>query len=90
MPQEAETTTLGGVVDAQGEFVRGEPAEDHRVDRADPRAGEHRDGGLGDHRHVDHHAVALFHTELRQPSGEGRHLVPQLGVGVGAPGAGDG
>jgi hypothetical protein len=31
-------------------------AEDHRVDRADARAGEHGERGLGDHRHVDQHA----------------------------------
>ena len=49
-----------GVVDADREFVRGKAAEHHRVDGADAGAGEHRDGRLGDHRHVDDHAVALL------------------------------
>jgi hypothetical protein len=80
----------GGVVDAEREFARGEPAEHDRVDRADARTGQHRDGGLGDHRHVDHHAVAVSHAELRECSGEGCHLVPQLRVAVGALGVGHG
>ena len=48
-----------GVVDARREFVRGEPAEHHRVHRAEPCARQHRDHRLGHHRHVDDDAVAL-------------------------------
>ena len=39
--------------------LRGEAAEDDVVRRADPRAGEHRDDDLGDHRQVDPDDVAL-------------------------------
>jgi hypothetical protein len=46
------------ILDALGQFGRGEAAEDHGMDGAEAGAGEHGDGGLGDHRHVDHHAVA--------------------------------
>ena len=46
------------VVDARGEARRGEAAEHDRMDRADARAGEHRERRLGDHRHVDQHAIA--------------------------------
>ncbi|EPJ40338.1 hypothetical protein STAFG_2587 [Streptomyces afghaniensis 772] len=82
---------LGGrVIDAQREFARGEPAEDDRVHRADTCAGQHRDNGLGDHRHVDHHTVAVPDTEPRECSRESRNLVPQLHIGVGAPGVGHG
>ena len=47
------------VLDPAGERVGGEAAEDHRVRRADPGAGQHRDDGLGDHRQVDRDPVAL-------------------------------
>jgi len=47
------------VVDARREFVCGEPAEYHRMHRAEPCAREHRDHRLGDHRHIDDDAVAL-------------------------------
>ena len=46
------------VVDARGEARRRESAEDHRMDRADARAGEHREHRFGNHRHVDQHAIA--------------------------------
>ncbi len=54
-----------GVVDARGEFVRGEAAEHHRVHGAQPRTRQHRDDGLGNHRHVDHDAVALADAQAR-------------------------
>ena len=52
-----------GVLDAGRELGRGEPAEHHRVHRPQPGAGEHRDDGLGHHRHVDDDAVALLDPE---------------------------
>jgi hypothetical protein len=58
------------VVVAVGHRVRGEAAEDDRVRRADAGAGEHRDGRLGDHRHVDRDAVAPGHAQRRQRVGE--------------------
>lgn len=79
-----------GVVDAERQLARGEPAEDDRVDGADPGAGQHRDGRLGNHRQVDHDPVAASHAELGERPGEGRHLVPQPRVAVRAPGACDG
>ena len=78
-----------GVVDADGELGRGEAAEHHRVDSADPCAGQHRDHGLGDHRHVDDDPVALLDAEVAQHAGEAGDLLQQLGVGVRADGAGD-
>ena len=78
-----------GVIDAHGEFVRGEPAEHNRVHRAQPGARQHRDHGLGDHRHVHHHPVALRHAQPAQHAGEPRRLVEQVAVGVGALSAGD-
>ena len=73
-----------GVVDAGGQFVRREAAEHHRVHRAKPRTRQHRDDGLGDHRHVDDDAVALVDAEAAQRAGEPRRLVEQFAVGVGA------
>ena len=58
------------VVDPDRELVRGEAAEHHAVHGAESRAGEHRDDGLGDHRHVDDDAVALGDTEAGQHAGE--------------------
>ena len=72
------------VVDARREFVRGEPAEHHRMHRAEPCAREHRDHRLGHHRHVDDDAVALADAQPAQRAGEARGLVQQLAVGVGA------
>jgi hypothetical protein len=46
------------------------PPEHHRVDRADARAREHGDHGLGDHRQIDRHAVALLHAERAQDVAE--------------------
>ena len=38
-------------------------AEDHRVRRSDPRAGQHGHDRLRDHRHVDGHPVAGRHPQ---------------------------
>jgi hypothetical protein len=70
-----------GVVDAVAHGLRREAAEDHRVRRADAGAGEHRDGDLGHHAHVDRHAVAGAHAELAQHVGEAAHLAVELLVG---------
>ena len=66
------------VVDAGRQLVGREPAEHHRVHGAQSRARQHRDDGLGDHRHVDHHAVALADAEVAQHAGEPRGLVEQF------------
>ena len=52
-----------------------EPAEHHRVHRAEPGAGQHRDDRLRDHRHVDHDPVALADAEPAQRPGERGDLV---------------
>ena len=71
MPHDAVTThDRLGVVDPGGQLGRREPAEHHRVHGAEPRAGQHRDDRLGDHRQVDHDPVALAHPELAQHPGE--------------------
>jgi hypothetical protein len=55
-----------------------EAAEDDRMDRADARAGQHRIGRLGDHRHVDGDAVALLDAVLLQHVGEAADMLVQL------------
>jgi len=50
------------------------------VDRADARAGVHRDHDLGNERHINHDAVAEPHTQLLQRIGAATHLCVQLAV----------
>jgi hypothetical protein len=50
-------------------------AKDDRVDGAQPRAGQHRLQRLGDHRHVDDDAVALFDALGAQGAGQRRDAV---------------
>jgi hypothetical protein len=82
------TPSVGGdhylgfaVTDALGEAVGREAREHHRMDRADPRAGEHRIGGFRDHRQVDGDAVALLDVSGAQDVGHPADLVMQLLVG---------
>ena len=73
-----------GVVDPGAQGVGGEAAEHHRVDGADPGAGQQRDDGLGDHGQVDGDAVALGHAEGFEGVRGLLHLLGELGVRVGA------
>ena len=57
-----------------------EAAEHHAVRRADARAGEHRDGQLRDHRHIDRDPIALLHAERAQRVREAADLVEELAV----------
>ena len=57
------------------------PGKDDGMDRADPRTGQHGIGGLGDHRQIDHHPVALGDTELFQNIGHPADMPMQLGIG---------
>ena len=57
------------VVDPTRQRLGREPAEDDRVRRPDPGAGEHRDRQLRDHRHVDGDAVARLDAELLEGVG---------------------
>ncbi|EZP38063.1 hypothetical protein BW36_01361 [Micrococcus luteus] len=72
----------GGVVDAGGELARGEAAEDHGVHRAEPRARQHRDVGLRDHRQIHEDAVSLADAARGQGAGQTGHRVRELGVRV--------
>ena len=62
------------VVDALAQRLRGKSAEDDAVRRADFRAGEHGDGQLRNHAHVDRDAVALGHAQRLQRVGEAIHF----------------
>jgi hypothetical protein len=52
-------TTFAPASSMRAQAVGREAAEDHRVDGAEARDGEHRGDRLGDHRQVDRDAVAL-------------------------------
>ena len=70
-----------GVVDAVRQRLGAEAAEDDRVRRPEPRAGEHRDRQLGDHRHVDRDPVAGPDAELLERVGGLLDLAQEVGVG---------
>ena len=70
-----------GVVDAARQRLRREAAEDDRVGRADARAGQHGDGQLRDHGHVDGDAVAGPDPELEEGVGGLLDLAMEVGVG---------
>ena len=72
-----------GVVDPGRQFGRRKAAEHHRMNRADARAGEHRDDRLRDHRHVEDDAVALLHAEIAQHAAEHLRLGQQAVVADG-------
>ena len=69
------------VVDAVGERIGRETAEDDGVRSADAGAGEHRDWQLGNHRHVDGDAIAAAHAELLQRVGCLVDLLIEIAVG---------
>ena len=69
------------VGDALGEAVGREAGEHHRMDRADPRAGQHRVGRFRDHRQIDGDAVALLDVPGAQDVGHLADFVVQLAVG---------
>lgn len=68
-------------LDAAGQRIRREAAEHHRVDRAEPGAGQHGVGGFRDHRQVDGDPVALGDAAVAQDVGHPAHLRMQLAVG---------
>ena len=51
------------------------------MDRADPGAGQHGAGGLGNHWQVDRDAIALCDAELPEHVGELADLAMQLAIG---------
>ncbi len=70
-----------GVGDAVGQRRGAESAENHGMDRADPRAGQHGDEQLGNHGHVDGYAVAGVHAERFQRVRELADALVEFGVG---------
>ena len=79
-----------GVINARGQFGRGEAAEDHRMHRTEAGAGQHGHHRLGQHGHVDDDALALGHAARGQGAGEFFHACQHLGIGVARLGGGDG
>ena len=69
-----------GIIDAAGQRIGAEPAEHHRMNRADAGAAKHGDGGFGNHRHVNRHAVAFFYAVQFQNVGEFTDFAMQLRV----------
>ena len=67
------------VVQAAGERVGGEAAEDDRVRRAEARAGEHRDRQLGNHPHVDPDRRSLADAEALERIREADDLALEVG-----------
>ena len=49
--------------------------------RADPGAGEHRVGGLGNHGQIDRDGVALLDAVCLQHIGKAAHFIVQLPIG---------
>jgi hypothetical protein len=70
-----------GILDPINDRLAGKSAEDYRVRRAYPGAGEHCDGGFGDHRHVDGDAIAFLDAEGLQAVGEFAHIVQERAIG---------
>jgi hypothetical protein len=69
-----------GIVDTDRELVRSESAKDHRMHSAKTGAGEHGDGGFGNHGHVDYNAVALGNSQLRNSAREESDGVSEFAV----------
>jgi hypothetical protein len=66
------------VFDALLERLRAKSPEDNRVPRANARAGQHGDGCLGNHRHVDRDAIALLHAAALERVGKSADLDMQF------------
>ncbi len=71
-----------GILDAGSKLLGRESAEDHRMHRPEPRRRQHRDGGLGNHGHVDDHPVPFADSLRAQHTREPRHKAGQFGVTV--------
>ena len=79
-----DNNSLGlGMIDTDGQLVGGKSPEDHGMDGAQPGTGEHRDQGLGNHRHIDNDGITLFYTLIAQGPGKNRHLLKELFIGNG-------
>ena len=69
-----------GVHDAFADRGGGEAAEDHAVGRPYARAGEHGDGELWHHRHVDGDDIALLDAQGLEHVAEARDFALQFAV----------
>ena len=69
------------VVDAIAQRFRAEAAEHDAVDRANPRARQHRDGELWNQRHVERDAIAARHAERLENVGKRVDLAVEIPVG---------
>lgn len=76
-------------VDALGEGLGREAAEDDGVEGTEARSGEDADEDGGDHGHIDEHDVAPAHALVAQDGSEGLDLIEELGVGDALLGARD-
>ena len=70
-----------GHLDPVGDRARAEAGENHQMNRADSRAGQHQRDRLEVGRHVDRHAVAAPHADRPQRRRDPLHLAQQLRVG---------
>ena len=61
--------------------IRREAAEHHRMDRANPGAGQHGIGRLRDHRHIDGDTVALLDPPALEDIGHAAGLFIGLAIG---------
>ena len=73
---------LGAAVeDAVGDALGAEAAEDDGVNGPDAGAGEHGDGGFGDHREIDKDAVAFLDLISLEDVGEAADFPMKLAIG---------
>src|SRR5687767_15990146 len=82
------TTLFRSILDPAVQGLGREAAEDDRMDRADPGAGEHRHRRFRDHRHVEGDPVALAGAERLQAVRHPDDLAVELAVGEAPAGAG--
>ena len=69
------------IENAARQTVRREAGENHRMHRADARAGKHRIGGFRDHRQIDGDAVAFLDAVSLEHVGEAADLAMQFFIG---------
>ncbi len=70
--------------DPPGQRLGREAAEHHRMHRTQPRAGEHGEHALDDHRHVERDPVALADAQRFQRIGHPHDLAMQFSIGQAA------
>ena len=71
-----------GVIDTCCHLRTGKAAKHHGMHGTDTRAGQHREDGLRDHRHINKYPIAPADTGPLQCTGECRHGVAQPPIAV--------